>query len=178
VRINSRQMMVPLVHLLADEHEQARSTAASALAASGRDDAALLLRLKILSGDKEPAVVGECLTAFLRLTRSTELIETFLDSPDDETREMAILALAESRQPAAADLLIARLARELSPERRRPMLEALAMNRQPAAIDYLLNVVREGGGNAKQAIAAMEIFKPDAALRAKMEAAMRESGLL
>lgn len=174
VRMNSRQMMVPLVHLLADENEQARATAARALAATGHDDAALLLRLKILTGDAELSVIGDSLTGFLQLTRSTELIEPFLDSEEEEIRATALMALGESRLPAAADLLIARLSRAFSPDQRRPMLLALAINRQRAAIDYLLNVIREGGGNAKQAMTAMEMFKSNSTLWAKIEAAASE----
>src|SRR4051812_23779619 len=56
VNMNSSDAMVPLTHLLADENEPARLTAVRALEASGRDEAAPLLRVKMLIGGGVPSV--------------------------------------------------------------------------------------------------------------------------
>ena len=56
-----------LVNLLVDREWQARAGAVRAIAAVGSDAAALLLRFKALSGDKEPEVLSECFSGLLAI---------------------------------------------------------------------------------------------------------------
>jgi HEAT repeat protein len=65
VRLRPRDLMVLLADLLADKEKVARAAAAKALGASGSAAAVPLLRFKARVGDKEPEVIGECLTALV-----------------------------------------------------------------------------------------------------------------
>ena len=167
VRRNSRCMWEPLVHLLADADAGARAVAARALGATGQDHAKYLLQYKLLVGDKEPAVMGECFAGVLSLMKSAALVAPFLDSHDEELREAAIIALGESRLPEAFELL-----RGLMPQTKLILL-AIAMTRQPAAIEYLLSLLANPNHRAA-ALEALAMYRNDPAIRAKIEQATKE----
>lgn len=167
VRRNSRRMWEPLVHLLADADAGARAVAARALGATGQDHAKYLLQYKLLIGDKEPAVMGECFAAVLSLTRSTELVASFLNSQSEDLRDAAVIALGESRLPEAFELL-----RGLMPQTKLILL-AIAMTRQPAAIEYLLSLLSNRNHRAA-ALEALAMYRNDPAIRAKIEQATKE----
>jgi len=92
--------MRDLVELLADEQWPARAGAARAIAAVGSDAAALLLRLKILIGDRESDVISDCLVGLLDVdgAEALPLVESIANSRDEALRDAAILALGESRR--------------------------------------------------------------------------------
>jgi HEAT repeat protein len=108
VNMRSRRSMEMIVRLLADGDPSARAAAIRSLAAHGGRCGEALARYKLLVGDREPNVVAECFPAAIALTRSLEPVEPFLDSDDEGLREAAILAVGESRLPAAFELLRAR----------------------------------------------------------------------
>jgi len=159
VRMNSRKMWEPLVHLLADKDPQARATAGRALGATGSDKAVALLQFKILIGDKEPSVMSECFGSILALTKSIELVEPFLLDRNEGLAEAAAIALGESRLPAAFEAL--RDARHRGIDEH-VLLLAIAMSRHPEAIDYLLNIRSEA------AIEALAMYRNDSAVREKV----------
>jgi HEAT repeat protein len=171
VRMNSRKMWEPLVNLLAESDVQARATAARALGATGHDHAALLVRYKIRIGDPEPGVMGECFGAILRLTRSIELVEPFLDSSDSDLFEAAALALGESRLPAAWAVLKKRSARTFDDESRRVLLLAIAMTRQSEAIDFLIERL-QSAKDFDNALEALAMYRSDSAIRGRIDSAV------
>jgi HEAT repeat protein len=174
VRMNSRRMWDPLVRLLADADANARAIAARSLGATGQDVARWLLEFKILTGDREPAVTGECFGAWLAVTRSVELIVPFLNSHDDALREAAALALGESRLPEAFTALRAAHAGDVRRDSdfARLLALAVAMTRQPDAIEYLVQVLAEGRQNAEDVLEALAMYRGDATVRAKVEGAI------
>lgn len=80
VRAQYADAMAELADLLADPEPRARTGAIAALAASGREEAVLLLRFKALTGDEEPEVMADSLSALLELApeRSLDLVARFL----------------------------------------------------------------------------------------------------
>src|SRR5205085_624790 len=107
VRIGHRETMTELVRLLVDPSPVARVAAIRAIAYSERDEGALLLRLKALTGDREPEVTAECFTALAKLApeKSIPFIGEFLAAAEDVIAESAALALGETRRREAFDLL-------------------------------------------------------------------------
>lgn len=170
VRIGYRDSLLELADLLADREPPARISAARALAYRGGDDAVPLLRLRVLAGD-EPAVIGECLAALLRLSGRGALpfAAGFLDSGHEEVAEAAALALGASRlEEAFADLRdwAERVAR---PVLRRAGLVALATLRRDAALEYLFGLVEKAEpATAAQAVEALGMYKGEQAIEDRM----------
>jgi HEAT repeat protein len=168
VRINPRDLVVLLADLLADPEKVARSAAAKALGASGALAAVPLLRFKARVGDEEPEVVIECLTGLLQAdtVESLPLVGTFLDA-EEEIAEGVALALGESRQPAAFEVLKARWPRARAGESfGRVVLLAIAITRLPAALEFLFAVLTEETEPiAPAALSALAIHRHNAAVR-------------
>ena len=168
VRIAHRDAMLYVTDLLADPEPQARIVAARACAYSERDEAALLLRLKIRHGDREPEVLAECITAIMRLSplKSMELVGECLDDPDEMIRDSAALALGESRRREALELLRDKSQHTSSTENRRPLMLAIAICRLPEAINYLISVIEnETVATALAALEALKIYRSDENIR-------------
>lgn len=175
VQVRSRDAMYRVVELLNDGQTQARIGAVRALAYAGREDGVLVLRFKALSGDRAPAVVGECLTALLSLQprEALEFVGDFLDSPDDSVRDEAALALGTSKEPGALDLLNRQFALAVDRPFRQTLLTSIASLRFSAAVDFLVMVVEtERLATAADALVAARIFRNDAAVRERMERAV------
>lgn len=175
VQVRSRGAMYRVVDLLNDRETQARVGAVRALAYAGREECVLVLRFKALAGDREPAVVGECLTALVSLQprEALEFVGNFLESSHDAVRDEAALALGTSKEPAALDLLKGQF--EVTTDRhfRQTLLTSIASLRFPAAIDFLVSVVQtERTAVAADALAAARIFRHDAAARERMAQAV------
>ena len=177
VRMNSRRMWDPLVRLLADKDPQARSTAARALGATGQDAAKWLLQYKILTGDPEPSVMGDCFAAICLLTRSIEIVEPFLRSSEESLCEAAALALGESRLPQAFAALRNELPR-VTRDFRRIVLLAIAMTRQPGAVDCLIDALLDAPLKGDDAMEALAMYRSDSVVREKVLAASKESAAL
>jgi HEAT repeat protein len=177
VRMNSRRMWEPLVKLLADKHAQARATAARALGATGQDSGKWLLQYKLLIGDDEASVMGECFSAICRLTRSIELVEPFLTDAHEAIAEAAAIALGESRLPAAFE----RLKRESPRATRdfhRVVLVSIAMTRQPGAVEFLIEQLLESPLQGDHAMQALAMYRSDSNVRQKVQGACGNSSTL
>jgi HEAT repeat protein len=121
VRVAHRDVMEILVDLLADPNHQARILAARAVAYSEREEGALLLRLKILSGDREEEVTCECINALGRLSgvKSLDFIERLMDRVHPETiQDAAAMAIGQMRRPAALAILLKHWESSIFPDRR------------------------------------------------------------
>ena len=163
------------VDLLADKEWQARAGAVRAIAAEGSDAASLLVRLKILTGDREPDVMADCFNASLSLDGgdAMPIVTSFAESREPEIREAALLALGASRRPDAVEYLRNRLAAVVDRETKACILLALSTSRTDAAIEFILGVIRDADpSTSAMAVAAMEIHR-DELLRAEVERAQR-----
>lgn len=161
-----------VVSLLVDEWPDARVGAIHALAVNGGPAGALLLKLKLLTGDSEPDVLAECFSGVLTAApeRSLLLIEGFVDSDDLAVAEAALLALGASRLAAALDLLKARWERTSGGPLRKTLLLAIGMVRSDAAIEFLLALLEECSPSmAKDVLAGLALFRDNQKIRSRIE---------
>src|SRR5687767_13997814 len=169
VRIGYRDVINELVTLLVDKDSQARIYACRALAYTARDDvAAPILRLKVLTGDRDPDVLAEAFTALVRLTpdKAVDFIAPWLDHDDENLRAAAALSLGESRRASAFDLLRTHYERTADPDARRTLLVALALLRLPQSIDYLITLATTSPvSTLPDLLDALKIYSHDDALR-------------
>jgi HEAT repeat protein len=120
--LDRQTILTRLTGLLVDE-PPIRRDAIRALGQFPGPDTVLLLRLKALLPEKDPAVTGQCFDALLDISPvdSIPFVAQFLSSQDPDLQSEAVGALAASRQPAAAEMLIPVI------ERDRPELAAVAV---------------------------------------------------
>jgi HEAT repeat protein len=174
VRMNYPEVMSELADLLADADAEARIGAIRAIAYTGNPQAVPLLRFKARTGDVDPQVMSDCFSGLLNLApqQSLSLVASFLDAAP-EISEMAALALGESRQAEAFELLRHWWQRTGMPELRLTGLLAIAMLRQDAALDFLLELVATGDKRDRDgAIGALKMYQSDAILWQRVQQAM------
>jgi hypothetical protein len=168
-----------LVSLLVDKEWQARAGGIRALAAIGGQDASLLVRFKMLSGDKDSEVMAECFSAMLVLEASegVPLVAGFARSGETEVREAAILALGASRRADAVDWLISEFAGTVAIPLRKCILLSLSASRSEAAMSFLLELIRTSSeATSSLARDALSIHARDAGLQAQIAAAVQSRG--
>lgn len=161
-----------IVSLLVDDWPEARIGAVRALATNGGPAGALLLKLRVLSGESDPDVLGECFSGLLAaaLERYLPLVAGFIDSEDTAVGEAALLALGSSRLPSVLDLLKDRWDRTAGGPLRKTLLLAIAMIRSDAAIDFLLTLLSECPPPvAKDVVAALAFFRNNEKVRSQVE---------
>jgi hypothetical protein len=161
-----------IVSLLVDEWPEARIGAVHAMAVNGGAAGALLLKLKILTGESEPEVLAECFSGLLAAAteRSLPLVAGFVDSEEPAVAEAALLALGSSRLPQALDFLKAKWESTPDGGRRKIVLLAIAMIRSEAAIEFLLQLLAECTlAVAKDVIAALAFFRNNERVRGQVE---------
>jgi HEAT repeat protein len=164
--------LLMLADLLADPEPAARAGAARGLAAWGARDGAALLRLRVLAGEDDARVLGECLDALLHLDPAGALpfAARLLDSTP-ERAEAAALALGASRLPEAFGILRDWLERTADSGLRRTALLAVATLRREEALTWLIALLREDDlGRACEAVAALALHRGDDSLRARVAA--------
>jgi len=161
-----------IVTLLADKWPEARIGAARALAVNGGHAGALLLKLRILTGETEPEVLAECFSGLLAAApeRSLPLIAGFIDSEDMAIAETALIALGSSRLPEALALLKERWETAISAPLRKILLVAIAMNRSDDAVEFLLGLLAKSDeGTAKDVVTALAFFRTNEKVREWVE---------
>ncbi|HKT49219.1 MAG TPA: HEAT repeat domain-containing protein [Candidatus Angelobacter sp.] len=161
-----------VVSLLVDEWPDARIGAVRALAVNGGPAGALLLKLKILTGESEPDVLAECFSGLLTAAteRSLRLIESFAASEEIGVAEAALLALGSSRLPEALDLLKARWERTAGGPLRKIVLLAIGMIRSDAAVEFLLALLAGcSTTTAKDVLAGLAVFRDNEKIRRRVE---------
>ncbi len=172
--------LVELTALLNDTDAAARIGAVRAIACGNPREAELLLRFKALAGDAEPQVLGECFTGLLAVEpeESIGFVASYLGHADDAVRELAALALGESRLDAAlAPLKEAWNGVLVSEDLRRTLLRAAAAHRSEAAFDWLLTVVADARVPvALEAVEALAVYRHNAKLKQRLEGAVRDRG--
>ncbi|MEJ0007079.1 MAG: HEAT repeat domain-containing protein [Steroidobacteraceae bacterium] len=151
-----------LAGLLNDPEVEVRCGAARAISCGNPFEAEAVLRLKVLIGDAEPQVTGECFGALLAIAPQYSLafVAGFLRVKDELLQEYAALALGESRQPEALTLLRGAWDELVSPEARGALIRAAALHRSEPAFEWLLNIIETGtaklAGAAADALAVYE----------------------
>jgi hypothetical protein len=170
--------MEELVRLLADKELGARVGAVRAIASAGEPASPLLLRLKVLTGDPEAEVLGECFSGLLTLApaKSLPFVATYLED-DEAISEAAMLALGATRRADAFEVLKQAWERPLSPELRRTLLLSIATLRLQEALDFLIATITEGPQQAAvDAIAALGLYRDDSKIRAIVADAVSSRG--
>jgi HEAT repeat protein len=179
VKMNYPDVLNLLADLLADSIPLARSAAVKAIAYHGYSQGVPLLRLKVRMGDRDPQVLSDCFTALLQLapSASLEVVAEFLTASDEQTCELAALALGESRLAAAFDSLRQWWQQTRQPHLRKTGLLAIAMLRQNEALTFLLKLIETGNGlDARDAIAALSLYQSDELLWQQVRAAAAMRG--
>jgi HEAT repeat protein len=180
VRLGDPDVMTRLAQLLADPEVEARQAAARAIGYSGRHDGVPLLMHKILSGDPDTQVLGECLASMLALADeelALPLLARFLRGDDPEVAEAAALALGESRLKGALAILKDAWQQTFSAQLQSTLLVAMALLRQDEAIAFLLSLIAgEKMRSARAAISALATFRHDESLVEQVRQALQERG--
>lgn len=164
-----------LIPLLVDTEWQARAGAVRAVAAVGTESASLLLRFKMLQGDKDAEVMSECFAAMLSIAGSegVPLVAGFARADNPEVRDAAILAMGASRRADAVEWLIAEFAKSAAVPLRKCVLLSLSTSRSEAAVTFLLNLIRNApAATSALAVDALSIHARDEHLREQVEEAM------
>ena len=150
-----------LTALLADAEAGVRIDAVRAITHLADPSGLLLLRLKALTGDSAPEVLGQCFSALLACEAASDavpFIERFLRSADTDTQLEAACALAQSAEPQALDAVKHYWEDRLPTiEIRRAILLNLGASPQRAAFDLLREVMEtrpDLAATAREALAA------------------------
>ena len=154
--------LMEVVPLLVDREPAARVGAVRALAANGGEAGALLLRLKVLTGDSEPAVLADCFAGLLGSfpEKSFAFVVRYLHSDDDALAEAAMLALGESRLSPAYDALRQKWERSVGSPTRQTLLVAMASSRLDEAVTFLISLVESASPQTTgDAIEALSIYR-------------------
>jgi HEAT repeat protein len=170
--------MEELVRLVADKELGARIGAVRAIASAGDPASPLLLQMKVLMGDSEAEVLGECFSGLLTLApaKSLPFVATYLDG-DEAVSEAAMLALGATRRADAFEVLRQAWERPLSPELRKTLLLSIATLRLQEALDFLLSTIAQAPQQAAiDAIAALALYRDDSKVRTAVEAVVSSRG--
>jgi HEAT repeat protein len=172
VRVRHPHAAVFAAVALEDEERGVRAAAARALGESSPEAALPLLRHKLEVGDKEAEVIGACMASYLALAFDSGLAlsRELLSSSEEPEQEAILLALGESRQPRAFEVL-----RDYRGRASAVAFVAMAVLRQEPATEHLLGVVAAGPKQlALQSLRALSHFRHDPALCARIRAAAQK----
>jgi hypothetical protein len=173
LNLRSRDALVELTDLLADPEPAARTAAVRGLASTGREEAGLLIRLRLLVGEPSPDVLTEALVALLRLDpdRSLPFAGRLLDDESPDVRDAAALALGESRHAGALPLLRRAYQRERDDQTRKTILVAAGLLRGQEAGDWLTTVVENGPpAEALAALQSLRVRRRESGLAGRIRA--------
>ncbi len=179
LRTRYSEALSEVVPLLVDREPAARIGAVRGLAANGGEAGALLLRLKVLTGDSEPAVLGDCFGGLLVSApdKSVAFVARYLDAKDDAVAEAAMLALGESRLGAAYDALREKWERSVGSPARKTLLGAMASSRLDDAVTFLVSLVESANiRTAGDAVEALTIYRHSERVTNKVREALAARG--
>lgn len=165
-----------VVDLLADSEVRAREGAVRAISCGNPQAAEVLLRFKALTGDPEATVIGECFSGLMAIAadESVAFVAGYLLNADDAIRDLAALALGESRHADAITHLKA--AWDLvphQPEFRVVLIRAAAVHRSEIAFDWLLILIeQEKRKFADAAVEALSVYERNTKLATRVQEAL------
>ena len=169
-----------LTQLLIDPEPRVRAGVMDAIACCEPIAAESVLRIKAQVGDAEPEVTGACLLALLRLESeaTAPFVGHFLDQRDPELREVAALALGESRVPAA--LVELRTRWDAAPYKgaaEQILLKGAVLHRGDQAFDWLLSLVADGERRiSERLIKDLAVYRGNQRLRRRLADALAGRG--
>lgn len=164
-----------LALLLNDSERGVRSGAARAISCCNPHEAEPLLRFKVVVGDADPEVMGECFSGLLAIApeESMALVAERLRAKDSGVADYAALALGESRHPAALKHL--QDTWNVTPgwsELRQVLARAAALHRSPEALDWLVTIIERGDDKSADIAAdALSVFDRNDKLMERVKAA-------
>lgn len=168
VRTRDRDALTDVVALLVDPEPPARIGAVRALATNGGDAGALALRLKILTGDREPEVLAECFSGLLASPSESVVafVSRYVDSEEPAVAEAAILALGASRGPQAFQTLKEKWERTRRGPIKKILLLALTTSRNEEALAFLIGLLEnEPVTAAAEILTALAVQRPSESIR-------------
>ena len=168
VRTRHSDALSEVAGLLVDREPAARIGAIRALAVNGGEAGILLLRLKVLMGDVEPAVLGECFAGLLEASpaKSVSFVAKYLDSENGDIAQAAMLALGESRLPAGFEVLQEKWSRTVVMPTKKILLASMAASKLDDAIIFLVSLVEtESIPTAAAAVEALSIYSRNERVR-------------
>jgi HEAT repeat protein len=160
IDVRRETVMRYLVAALVEEDSAVRSDAARAIGAMGGEEAALLLRLKALSGDQVAAVTGQVFESLLSVERAEalEFLRPILRAEGGEAAEEAALAIGNSRLEAGVELLIEAWENARAEDYRAALLRSLGISRREPAVELLRRIAETGRTRDRtEAKAALEL---------------------
>jgi hypothetical protein len=175
VRTSQPDALAAAVCLLVDPEPPARIGAVRALASNGGDCGELVLRLKVLTGDREPEVLAECFAGLLaaRSDAVLDFVARYIDSEDEAVAEVAILALGATRSSKAIAVLKQKWERTLPGPLRRVLLLALTASRNEGALTFLLTLLETAPvSTATEILTVLANQHPAARVRQAIEATL------
>jgi len=163
-----------LTVMLNDSAWRARAGAARAISCGSPRDAESLLRFKVLVGDPEPEVIGECFAGILAIAPEEGLpfVAAYLAGDNEGVRDFAALALGESRQPRALEYLRDTCKFTVG-EFRAVLIRAAALHRSEAAFDWLISIIAEGSrADCDVAVEALAVYERNTKLAERVRTAV------
>ncbi len=178
-RLHHSELDLLAAELLTDTESPVRQAALDALAHRGTREGAALALFKLRLGDEDPLVTLAAMSALVALAPDRALPELIplVEHTADARRELACVALGQSRRDDALAPLLEALSRCVRAEEREPILRGLGLHRSEGALAALLEVVADGAlTDAEAAIAALAVrrFEPTIEKQVR-EAAKRNS---
>ncbi|MBS0418628.1 MAG: hypothetical protein JSR66_13020 [Proteobacteria bacterium] len=165
-----------LTALLQDKESRARTGAAHAISCGNPKEAEAVLRLKVLVGDEEAEVIGECFTGILSIAplECLPFVATYLGGENDNIRDFAALALGECRNPKVVEYLrTAWDACGALGEFPIVLIRAAALNRTEPAFDWLMSIIETGAKrHADAAVEALAVYERNTKLNERVEQAL------
>lgn len=168
-----------VVELLQDREALARIGAVRALATNGGTAGTLALRLKVLTGDREPDVIAECFAGLLgsHTESSVDFVSRYMDADDGAIAEAAILALGVSRSSKAAAALKEKWKRTSRGRLKSTLVLALTSSRSEDALTFVLEELEAANpAVASEILAALAGQRPSASIRQMIQAAVGRRG--
>ena len=163
-----------LTALLVDPEAVVRTGAARAISCANPQEAEAVLRFKVQIGDAEPQVIGECFSALLIIEPecSPPFVAAYLRHEDEALRELAALALGESRLPQGLALLREAWDDTVVSETRGALIRGAALHRSEAAFEWLLEIIATGSSRqAQAAMDALAVYERNSRLIGQIQAA-------
>jgi hypothetical protein len=179
LRTRYAEALTEVLPLLVDPEPPARIGAVRAFAVNGGSAGALILRLKVMTGDSEPEVLAECFSGLLSAEPdpSLKFVAGYMDAEDESTSAAAIWALGQSHSIAAFACLREKWDRTATRSFRKTVLAAMAASRCDEATTFLCSIiVDEDSTTAADAIAALSGYKSSQSLRHAVADAVRTRG--
>jgi len=177
-RIGHDELDFAAAQLLTDKTASVRQAALDALAHRGDRANAALALFKLRAGDEDPMVSLAAMTALVALApaRGIDELQRLVDGEAEEPREMAAVALGQSRRDEAVTVLVDALERCTRAEERAPLFRGLGLHRSDRALDALLQVIANSReADARAAIDALGARRFEPGIVERVRAAAKQN---